>query len=107
MLNIRAVVQMQAGYSPLVSRAWLYTLGRTQIAVGMKTAITAARLYTPTQAIDSPLVIIEDERIVSAAARAGVSVPRGARQLDFPGIVLAPGFIDVHMHVGSVRYCSD
>src|SRR5262249_15372555 len=101
MLNIRAVVQMQAGYFPLVSRAWLYTLGRTQIAGGMKTAITAPRLFTPKQAIDSPLVIIEDEPIVSAAARAGVSVPRGARQLDFPGMVLARARSDVHIHGAS------
>jgi len=67
----------------------------------MKTAITAARLYTPTQAIDSPLVVIEDERIVSAAPRSASSVPSGARQLDFPGMVLAPGFIDIHIHGGA------
>jgi len=67
----------------------------------MKTAITAARLYTPTHAVDSPLVVIDDERIVSAAARAASTVPKGARQLDFPGMVLAPGFIDVHIHGGS------
>jgi N-acetylglucosamine-6-phosphate deacetylase len=67
----------------------------------MKTAITAARLYTPTQAIDSPLVIIEDQHIVSAASRAAGSVPKGARQLDFPGMVLAPGFIDIHIHGGA------
>ena len=67
----------------------------------MKTAITAARLYTPAQAIDSPLVIIEDERIVSVAARSATSVPSGGRQLDFPGMVLAPGFIDIHIHGGA------
>ncbi len=67
----------------------------------MKTAITADRLYTPTHAIDSPLVVIEDERIVSAAARAAGTVPKGARQLDFPGMVLAPGFIDIHIHGGA------
>jgi N-acetylglucosamine-6-phosphate deacetylase len=67
----------------------------------MKSAITAARLYTPTHAIDSPLVIIEDERIVSVGARSATLMPSGARQLDFPGMVLAPGFIDIHIHGGA------
>jgi N-acetylglucosamine-6-phosphate deacetylase len=66
----------------------------------MKTAITAARLYTPTQAIESPVVIIEDDRIVSASSRETSPVPMGARRLDFPGMVLAPGFIDIHIHGG-------
>jgi N-acetylglucosamine-6-phosphate deacetylase len=66
----------------------------------MKTAITAARLYTPIQAIDSPVVIFEDDRIVSASSREASPVPIGARHLDFPGMVLAPGFIDIHIHGG-------
>ena len=67
----------------------------------MKTAITAALLYTPAQAIDSPLVIIEDDLIVSTSTRAASAVPPGARHLDFPGMVLAPGFIDIHIHGGA------
>jgi N-acetylglucosamine-6-phosphate deacetylase len=64
----------------------------------MKTAITAAHLSTPTHVIDSPLVVMEDARIVAAAPRAALAVPNGARSLDFPGMVLAPGFIDIHIH---------
>ncbi|HEX6467143.1 MAG TPA: N-acetylglucosamine-6-phosphate deacetylase [Terriglobales bacterium] len=67
----------------------------------MKTAITAATLFTPLEEIDSPVVIMEEGSIVAAGPRAAIEIPGNARHLDFPGLVLAPGFIDVHIHGGS------
>jgi len=67
----------------------------------MKTALTAARLYTPTHAIDSPLVVLEDDRIVAVGPRSSTALPSRARQFDFPGMILAPGFIDIHIHGGA------
>ena len=67
----------------------------------MKTVITAAMLYTPTEQIDSPVVIIEDGRVLSLGPREGTELPSGAQHLDFPGLVLAPGFIDIHIHGGA------
>ena len=67
----------------------------------MKTALTAARLYTPTHAIDSPLVVLEDDRIVAMGPRSSTAVPSRARRFDFPGMILAPGFIDIHIHGGA------
>ncbi|MFE9430634.1 amidohydrolase family protein [Streptomyces sp. NPDC006640] len=46
-------------------------------------------------------VAVRDGRIVSIvqeAAAAGCQRPRGTRELDAEGLVLAPGFIDMHAH---------
>jgi len=66
----------------------------------MKTILTADRLITPTEIIQSPVVIVEDERIAAAGPRGAITVPSG-RHLDFPGCTLAPGLIDIHIHGGA------
>src|SRR5215469_12656599 len=64
----------------------------------MKTAITAGSLLTPLEIIESPVVVIEDGRIVSVASRREAEMPADSRHLDFPEMVIAPGFIDIHVH---------
>jgi N-acetylglucosamine-6-phosphate deacetylase len=67
----------------------------------MKTVITAAQLLTPDKTIDHPVLVVEDERIVALGSREQLSIPAGARHHDFPNEILAPGFIDIHIHGGS------
>lgn len=67
----------------------------------MKIAVTAAHLVRPTGLIESPVVLIEDDRVVSLGSREAIEVPAGIRRVDFPGLVLAPGLIDVHVHGGA------
>ncbi|HWS18166.1 MAG TPA: N-acetylglucosamine-6-phosphate deacetylase [Candidatus Elarobacter sp.] len=67
----------------------------------MKTVVTAARLLTPTEIIDQPVLVIEDERIAALGPREQLAIPTNARHHDFPGKILAPGFIDIHIHGGS------
>lgn len=67
----------------------------------MKTCITAARLFTPTEVIESPVVVIEDGTIRSLGPQSSLEVPSGAQHLDFPDLVIAPGFIDIHIHGGA------
>lgn len=67
----------------------------------MKTVITAAHLITPTEWIESPVVVIEDGRITAVGSRDSIAAPAGARQIDLPGLILAPGFIDIHVHGGA------
>jgi N-acetylglucosamine-6-phosphate deacetylase len=67
----------------------------------MKTVITAENLVTPAEWIDAPIVIVEDGRIVTVESRSAIEIPGGARQIDFPGLTLAPGFIDIHVHGGA------
>ncbi|MBZ5569371.1 MAG: N-acetylglucosamine-6-phosphate deacetylase [Acidobacteriia bacterium] len=67
----------------------------------MKTILTASLLLTPLEQIFQPLLVMEDGRIVQVGSRAQAEVPAGARVLDFPDAVLAPGFIDIHVHGGA------
>jgi len=68
----------------------------------MPTIITAARLVTPVEWIEVPVVVIEDGHITSLASRNAAEIPEG-RRLDFHDLILAPGFIDIHIHGGAGR----
>jgi N-acetylglucosamine-6-phosphate deacetylase len=67
----------------------------------MKTIITAARLFTPTEEIESPFLVIEDGKVLAIGSLRDSELPASGRHLDFPGMVLAPGFIDIHIHGGA------
>src|ERR1700744_4655776 len=67
----------------------------------MKTVLTAAQPFTPEKVIDHPVVIIDDRQISALGSREQLSIPAGARHHDFPDKILAPGFIDIHVHGGS------
>jgi N-acetylglucosamine-6-phosphate deacetylase len=67
----------------------------------VKTTITARRLLTPAEVIEHPVLVVEDDRILAVGERAHISLPADARHYDFPDAILAPGFIDIHIHGGS------
>jgi N-acetylglucosamine-6-phosphate deacetylase len=67
----------------------------------MKTVITATRLFTPLECIESPVVVVEDGRILAVDSRQNMEAPTNAKYLDFPDAILVPGFIDIHVHGGS------
>jgi N-acetylglucosamine-6-phosphate deacetylase len=67
----------------------------------MKTIFTAHALYTPLEEIISPAVVVEDGIIVRIASRAGEEVPTDATVADFGNAILAPGFVDIHIHGGA------
>jgi len=67
----------------------------------MKTAFTARRLYTPVEEIQAPLLIVEDGRITDVSSRAGKTLALNVALVDFGDAVLAPGFVDIHMHGGA------
>ena len=71
------------------------------IAATSMIAITAATLFTPLERIEQPLLLVEDGSIVEVTSRANREIPAGSRLVDFPGGVLAPGFIDIHIHGGA------
>jgi len=68
----------------------------------MTTVITASRLITPIEWIESPIVVVEDGHITALRPRSDAEAPAG-RVLDFPDLILAPGFIDIHIHGGAGR----
>lgn len=68
---------------------------------GVKIALTASVLFTPIEEIPLPIVVIDDGRILQVTSREYSEMPAGVRVADYPGAVLAPGFIDLHIHGGA------
>lgn len=66
----------------------------------MDLIITAARLYTPLERVDRPLLFVEDGMIVELASLETRQPPSGSRLLDLENACLVPGFIDIHVHGG-------
>ncbi|HEX4066798.1 MAG TPA: N-acetylglucosamine-6-phosphate deacetylase [Acidobacteriaceae bacterium] len=63
----------------------------------MRTVLTSARLLTPDQLIDRPVVVMEDGIIASIAPRSSAALPAG-RHVDLPEATLIPALFDVHIH---------
>lgn len=62
------------------------------------TVITASSAVTAQGEFLAPMLTIDDGTIVSVQSREAAAVPAHARHLDFPGAVLAPGLVDIHIH---------
>lgn len=48
--------------------------------------------------IDNGVVVIEGNRIAAVGSKSEVQIPEGATIVSTPGLVIAPGLIDVHAH---------
>ncbi len=66
-------------------------------------AFTAGRLLTPTDAVEHPLVLVEQGRVLEISARSGRQAPAGISVSDLGDGVIAPGYVDLHIH-GSAGY---
>jgi N-acetylglucosamine-6-phosphate deacetylase len=66
-------------------------------------AFTAAKLLTPDDAIEHPLLLVEDGHVVEIADRADRQLPADISVTDFGDSIIAPGYVDVHIH-GSSGY---
>lgn len=67
----------------------------------MDLVITANRLYTPLEEIERPMVFVADGVIRDLASQAERELPTGPKVIDLGGAVLAPGFLDMHIHGGA------
>jgi N-acetylglucosamine-6-phosphate deacetylase len=67
--------------------------------------LSARQLYTPLEKIHDPLVFIEDGVISAVSSREQKEIPKNATLIDFsaesPDAILAPGFVDIHIHGGA------
>src|SRR5579872_741944 len=64
-------------------------------------ALIAKRLYTPNDCVENPLLLIEDDHIVEVTSGTTRHVPTKVQFLNFPDCILAPGFVDIHIHGGA------
>jgi N-acetylglucosamine-6-phosphate deacetylase len=63
--------------------------------------LCANRLYTPQEEIQNALLFIEEGGISAVSSRAEREIPKNATAVDFDDAILAPGFVDIHMHGGA------
>ena len=71
------------------------------LTTALMIVISAQRLYTPQESIDAPLLFIEDGLISAISSRAQSEVPGNATLIDLRDSILAPGFVDIHIHGGA------
>src|ERR1700686_4550670 len=64
-------------------------------------AITAATLFTPIDRIERPFLLIEDGSLLDLGSREKREIPANCEVIDFGDGILAPGFIDIHIHGGA------
>ncbi|MGH9502288.1 MAG: N-acetylglucosamine-6-phosphate deacetylase [Terriglobales bacterium] len=64
-------------------------------------ALTAATLFTPLERIEQPLLLVEDGSIVEVSSRERRETPSNSRSVDFGDGIVAPGFVDIHIHGGA------
>ena len=62
------------------------------------TAIYASRILTPQEQFTDSVILTEDGRITAMGHRDEVKIPAGATDYIAAGMVVAPGFVDVHIH---------
>lgn len=66
-------------------------------------AFTAGRLFTPTDTIEHPVVLVEHGRVVAIFDRSRGEPPPGVAISDFGDGIIAPGYVDLHIH-GNAGY---
>ncbi len=64
---------------------------------------TVEKLLTPTDAVEHPIVLVEQGRILEISAQSSRPVPAGASVTDLGDGLMAPGYFDLHLH-GSAGY---
>lgn len=66
----------------------------------MAIAITAAALLTPQESVERPVLVLDGQVVREVFSRGNREIPQNCKVIDFGDDVLAPGFIDIHIHGG-------
>jgi N-acetylglucosamine-6-phosphate deacetylase len=61
-------------------------------------ALAARKIFTPLEVIEDGLLVIEDQSIRAVGSQREISVPEGARFVNLGERILAPGFVEIHIH---------
>lgn len=65
---------------------------------GMQTVLVAAALWSSSGVMADPLIVVEDGRVVAIHSRREREIPSTARVVDYSACMLAPAFLDIHIH---------
>lgn len=63
----------------------------------MRTVLTAKRLLTPSEILESPVLVVEDGVVAEMFSRTDRELPHG-QHVDFADCTLIPALFDVHIH---------
>jgi N-acetylglucosamine-6-phosphate deacetylase len=64
-------------------------------------------IITPSKTIEKGVVVFEDGKITAVGQKNSVKVPKSAKVIDASGKIVAPGFVDIHIHGGKGRDVMD
>lgn len=64
-------------------------------------------VITPSKTIEKGVVIFEDGKITAVGQKNRVKVPKNAKVIDASDKIVAPGFVDIHVHGGKGRDIMD
>ena len=64
-------------------------------------------IITPSKTIEKGVVVFEDGKITAVGHKNRVKVPKNAKVIDASGKIVAPGFVDIHVHGGKGRDIMD
>lgn len=66
----------------------------------MLLALTSSALITPTELVRNAVLIIRDGKIEAVGSRDQLEIPIAARVEDYESGIIAPGYVDLHIHGG-------
>src|SRR6202163_1161379 len=66
-------------------------------------AFAARRLLTPSDAVEHALLLVDDGRVLEITSKSSRRLPAGVSLFDLGDGIIAPGYIDLHIH-GSAGY---
>ena len=64
-------------------------------------AILAGTIYTPTEAIENGVILMDSSRVTKVGKRDDIKIPSTATVIDNTDRIVVPGFIDMHIHGAS------
>jgi len=82
-------------------------MGMGGVQVKEASVIKNGVVITPSKTIEKGVVVFEDGKITEVGQKNRVKVPKSAKVLDASGKIVAPGFIDIHIHGGKGRDIMD